>query len=539
MAQNLTLEEIQNFKGSYPKQIWYMFLVEMWERFCFYGMRGVLTIFMADTIVNKFTGGGLGLTEKEANLKYGIIQALIWAFTFLGGIFADKILGFKRSLVFGALVMIAGNFIIAVNPHSFFYLGITCSAIGTGFFKPNITSMVGFLYKDGDTRRDAGFSLFYSGINLGALLGGILCVLLGKYIGWSYAFLSSGTVMIIGLVTFLLTKKYIQPIGNKPDANQNLHVIDVDDTLQKVEADIKPVAKNAWWKEYAVYLFGLVCIPIILFLIKHSDFVIPVHTKYINDDIQIANLFMGVLAVVAVIYFLYITLRQKEKGVISKLFAAFIFIFFYFVFETFFEQAGGSLAIFAEKNLSNSMFGFIHLDTNLVNNSANSFFDIFLGLIAGLVWLWLSKRKAEPNTINKFGISFLFMAISYFVFYYLRYTANAQGTGASLGVFTFAYLLISISEICLSPIGMSVVTKLSPKKIQGLMVGFWFLASAYGQYGAGLLGAAMSSDTKTTDMERLINYTAGYKQMAYICIAAGVILIVCAPLIKKLMRGVR
>jgi POT family proton-dependent oligopeptide transporter len=535
MAQDLTLEEIQNFKGVYPKQMWYMFLVEMWERFCFYGMRGVLTIFMIDHM-----RGGLGLAEREANFKYGVIQALIWAFTFLGGMFADKILGFKRSLVYGALVMIAGNFIIAINPQQFFYLGITCSAIGTGFFKPNITSMVGFLYKEGDTRRDAGFSAFYSGINVGALLGGVVCVLLGKYVGWSYAFISSGTVMIISLITFLLTKKYIQPIGNKPDsANQNLRVIEVDDTLQKVEANISPVTKNAWWKEYAVYAFGIACIPVILFSIEHSDFAIPSDIKYIGG-IQIANLFMAILAVVAVIYFLFITFRQKEKEAISKLFAAFVFIFFYFVFETFFEQAGGSLAIFAEKNLSHRLFGFIRLDPNMVNNSANSLFVIPLGFIAGLVWFWLSKRKAEPNTINKFGISMLFMALSFFVFYSLRYTANADGTGTSLGVFTFAYLLISISEICLSPIGMSVVTKLSPKKIQGVMIGMWFLASAYGQYGAGLLGAAMSSDTgATSDMERLLSYTNGYKQMAYICIAAGVILIAFAPLIKKLMRGVR
>jgi len=522
MAQDLTLEQIQDFKGKYPKQIWYMFLVEMWERFCFYGMRGVLTIFMIDHL-----RGGLGLAEKSANLQYGTIQAFVYAFTFLGGMFADKILGFKRSLVFGALVMIAGNFIIAVNPHELFYLGITCSVIGTGFFKPNITSMVGWLYKDGDVRRDAGFSLFYSGINLGALFGGIVCVYLGKSPdwGWSYAFIASGTVMIIGLVTFLLTKKFIKPIGNKPGTNDNLHVVNINDTLQKVEVDTPVKKSNPAWKEYAVYAGGIIAIPIILLLIKNASF---------------TSVFMYSLAVVAVLYFLFEVFRQKEEGARSKLFAAFIFIFFYFVFETFFEQAGGSLAIFAEKNLSHKILGFITLDPNMVNNSANSFFVIFLGLVAGMAWLWMSKRKAEPNTINKFGISFLFMAASYFFFFYLRYTANAQGTEASLGVFTFAYLLISIAEICLSPIGMSIVTKLSPKKLQGVMIGMWFLASAYGQYGAGLLGAAMSSSgTTTTDHDRLMSYTDGYKQMAYICVGAGVLLIVCAPLIKKLMRGVR
>lgn len=519
--KSLTLDQIQNFKGKYPKQIWFMFLVEMWERFCFYGMRGVLTIFMIDNI-----RGGLGLSEKAANLQYGTIQAFVYAFTFLGGMFADKILGFKRSLVFGALVMIAGNFIIASNPHDLFYLGITCSVIGTGFFKPNITSMVGFLYKDGDTRRDAGFSLFYSGINLGAFLGGWICVYLGKsqQFGWKYAFMASGTVMIIGLITFLITKKYIAPIGNKPNTETDLEVTDMAPAGQVNEVEI-PVKKNPMWKEYLVYAVGLLCIPIILKLIKNANF---------------TSIFMVSLVILVVIYFIVELIRQKDKGVQSKLIAAFIFCFFYFVFETFFEQAGGSLAIFANYNVSHTLFGSIQLDPNFINNSSNSFFIIILGLIAGLVWIWLSKRKAEPNTIVKFGISFIFMALSYYCFYYLRHTANASGTETSLGVFTFAYFLISVAEICLSPIGMSVVTKLSPKKMQGVMIGMWFLASAYGQYGAGLLGAAMSSDKgATTNMERLLQYTAGYKQMALISVGAGILLIICAPLIKKLMHGVR
>jgi POT family proton-dependent oligopeptide transporter len=146
-----SIENIQNFKGKYPKQLWYLFLTEMWERFCFYGMRGVLAIFMVSQ---------LNLTDKESNLKYGAIQAFVYAFTFIGGIFADKILGFKKSLFFGGIVMIAGNLIIAFSPQDMFYFGITLSIIGTGFFKPNISSMVGELYKEDDPRRDAGFGLF-------------------------------------------------------------------------------------------------------------------------------------------------------------------------------------------------------------------------------------------------------------------------------------------------------------------------------------------------------------------------------------------
>jgi POT family proton-dependent oligopeptide transporter len=202
MEQQLTLDQIQDFKGKYPKQLWSLFLVEMWERFCFYGMRGVLTIFMVDKLL------GLSLSDKVANLEYGAIQAFVYAFTFIGGIFADKILGFKKSLLFGGLVMIIGNIIIALSPQNFFYLGITLSVIGTGFFKPNVSSMVGELYRKGDTRRDGGFGLFYSGINIGALLGGAVCVYLGtsKDFGWSYAFLSAAIVMIIGLFTFLFIR---------------------------------------------------------------------------------------------------------------------------------------------------------------------------------------------------------------------------------------------------------------------------------------------------------------------------------------------
>ena len=152
---------IRNFEGKYPKQIWFLFLAEMWERFCFYGMRGVLTVFMVEKLMMK---------DDAANLRYGAIQAFVYTMTFVGGFFADKILGFRRSIVWGGLLMTVGSFTIAASPEKFFYLGTAISIIGTGFFKPNISGVVGLLYHDGDPRRDAGFSLFYSGINVGAFL---------------------------------------------------------------------------------------------------------------------------------------------------------------------------------------------------------------------------------------------------------------------------------------------------------------------------------------------------------------------------------
>ena len=201
------LDKIQNFQGKYPRQLWYLFLTEMWERFSFYGMRGMLTVFMVNELFFK---------EQDANLKYGAIQAFVYAFTFIGGLFADKVLGFKKSLFWGGLLMIIGSFILAFSPQDLFFFGISFTIIGTGFFKPNISTMVGALYKEGDVRRDAGFGLFYTGINIGALLGGFLCVWVGKEYSWNIAFSLAGFVMIIGLITFYFTKHAMGPIGDSP-----------------------------------------------------------------------------------------------------------------------------------------------------------------------------------------------------------------------------------------------------------------------------------------------------------------------------------
>jgi POT family proton-dependent oligopeptide transporter len=207
MEQAPTLQQIRDFKGTYPKQLLYLFGTEMWERFCFYGLRGMLAVFMVTE---------LGLAEKAANLQYGAIQAFVYAFTFLGGVFADKILGFQKSLFWGALLMIVGGFTIAAAPKEFFYIGICFNIIGTGFFKPNISTMVGQLYHEGDARRDAEFGLFYMGINIGAFLGGLLMVWVGKSYSWRAAFALVGVVMIISLINFAMRKKSFGPIGLSP-----------------------------------------------------------------------------------------------------------------------------------------------------------------------------------------------------------------------------------------------------------------------------------------------------------------------------------
>jgi POT family proton-dependent oligopeptide transporter len=498
MEKEITLEQIQNFEGKYPKQLWYLFTVEMWERFCFYGMRGVLTIFMADKLL------GLALSDKDANLKYGAIQAFVYAFTFLGGIFADKILGFKKSLLFGGIVMIIGNLLIAFSPQDMFYLGITLSIIGTGFFKPNISSMVGELYKEGDPRRDAGFGLFYSGINIGALLGGAVCVYFGTSpdYGWSYAFLSAAVVMFIGLVTFVITKKSLGPIGDSP----LLHL---------------PKTKRTT-KEIIVYIGALISIPLIFIMIKNTDY-----TDY----------FMYTIGPLAIIYFLYETYIEKDAKAQRKLIAAFVFILFSVIFWAFFEQSGGSLALFAKDNLHHNLLGF-DSNPNIINNTANSLFVIIFSPILGLVWLAMAKKKVEPNTVIKFGLGFLFLALAFYVFYYNKFYAVNGLT--SLNIFTLAYFVITFGELCLSPIGLSIMTKLSPKRLSGMMMGMWFLASAYGQYAAGLLGAGMSSPDENASLTtKLEGYSSGYYQLAIYALIAGLLLIIISPLVKKLMQEVR
>ncbi len=494
------LAAIHDFKGAYPKQLWGLFLTEMWERFCFYGMRGMLTIFIATKLLTHL---GEAAADKTANLQYGAIQAFVYAFTFIGGLFADKILGFRKSLFWGGLLMIIGNFIIAASPEKFFYMGICCTIVGTGFFKPNISTMVGALYREGDTRRDAGFGLFYSGINIGALLGGIVCVYIGKYHSWSLAFASAGIVMIIGLLTFLFTQKSLGPIGLSP-----------------LRADMPAGRKRML--EIAVYIGSIIAMPLILLMVSNT---------------QYTDIFMALIGPATLVY-LFTEMRKLSGVERQKIVAALVFIIFSVLFWAIFEQAGGSLAIFALKNVNDKVVG-MTIDPNIVNNAANSIFVIALSPLIGILWLALARRKANPNTVIKFGLGFLFLGAAYYVFYATRFFADASGK-TSLNVFTAAYLVITFGELCLSPIGLSIMTKLSPKPLWGVMMGMWFLASAYGQYVAGLIGAGLADAKEGAgDMERLLTYTEGYKQLGIYAVIAGGVLIVLSPLVRKLMHDVK
>jgi POT family proton-dependent oligopeptide transporter len=254
---------------------------------------------------------------------------------------------------------------------------------------------------------------------------------------------------------------------------------------------------------------------------------------------------MYIVGPAALLYIVFELLKfnKIEK---QKMVAALVFIIFSVVFWAFFEQAGGSLSLFARYNLHSAIIPIdifshhytIPINPNEVNNSANSLFVIIFSPLFGLLWLWMIRKKIEPNTVVKFGLGFLFLGGAFYVFYYTRFFADAQGF-TSLNVFTFAYLVITIGELCLSPIGLSLMTKLAPQRLHGMMMGMWFLASAYGQYAAGILGAGMATaDEKASLTVKLISYTEGYKQLAIYALVAGVVLIVISPLLRKLMHDV-
>ncbi|MEK8179396.1 peptide MFS transporter [Flavobacterium buctense] len=503
METNQTIAQIQDFKGKYPKQLWYLFFSEMWERFSFYGMRGMLYYFMVHELFMK---------DTDANLQYGATQAWVYAFTFIGGLFADKIFGFRKSLFWGGLLMIVGSIILTIDPKQFFFLGVSFNIVGTGFFKPNISSMVGKLYRDDDNRRDAGFSLFYAGVNLGALIGGYICIAVGKSelwanivpenLRWNAAFGFASVVMILSLLTFTQTQKSLGEIGLSPLLN------------------VTPNKKRIL--EWSTYIGSILIVPIIIVMVSNTQY-----TDY----------FMYAIGPISILYLLY-EMKGFSVAENKKLIAALIFMLFSIVFWAFFEQSGGSLSAFAADNLNNTVLG-IKLDPNGVNNSANSLFVIVFAALVGIVWLWMAKKKIEPNTVVKFGLGFLFLAGGFWVFYYTKFFAGSDGK-TSLDLFTFGWFIITFGELCLSPIGMSAMTKLSPQKTQAVIMGMWFLASAYGQYFAGLLGANIAEASEnSSNLEKLNVYADGYEQLAIYALIAGVVLILISPLVKKLMQDVK
>lgn len=550
--QQPTLEQIQNFKGKYPKQLWYLFLIEMWERFTFYGMRALLGLYIShliltadyrpadqakkeeaiqkyaternekldedhpmffiETSVQKFKDDA----EAISNKRYGTIQAFIYAMAFLGGLFADKLFGFRRSIFWGGTLMAIGTFLMAIPGSAAFYAGVSILIVGNGFFKPNISTMVGSLYKEGDPRRDAGFSLFYSGINIGAVLSGLTIAYIGTSISWSLGFALAGVCMLFGLGIFIFTQRSLGPIGLPP-------------APEKLKEKVLGLPRG-----FVFYVLSLLLIPVFFVFVY---FPLDFDLGETIGTISLTDIIFLLAAIITSGYVIYQirTAASREEG--RKLTVAAVLILFSVVFWSFFEQGGGSLNFFAVGNVSSH-----GLNMTQVNNTINGLWVVLLAPVVGLLWLYLNKKSKEPNMIVKFGYGFIFLGLGFLVFFASRFLATDDGM-TPLWTFLGAYLVITIGELCLSPIGLSMVTKLSPSRLHGVMMGTWFLASAYGQYGAGAIGAALAKGDGTvenpTNYQKLLQYTDGYETIGYIAVASGIVLIIISPLLRKMMGNVR
>ncbi len=425
-------------KKIHPKALFVLFMVELWERFSYYGMRALLILYMTADIID----GGFKFDDAKSYGIYGAYGALVYLTPLIGGYFADKLMGFRKAISMGAILMAIGQFTLFMNNQTTFYLGLALLVVGNGFFKPNISSMVGRFYAEGDKRRDGAFTLFYMGINMGAFLAPLTCGAIGENEGWQYGFLAAGVGMLVGYLVFLWGQKQgiYENIGIGPDEEVKKPVVSF------IPNKILPFVATA-------IMVGLAWI-----LIIQNDFV---------------DKLLTVLAV-GVIGFLLYQASKMEKVAKQRIWVIVILLMFTTVFWTFFELAGSALSLFTARNINRELFG-LEIKTTFFQ-SFNPLFIMAFAPIFSWIWIKLSNAGKEPSAPYKFGVGLALLGLGFLV---LKFGgASAKGGMLPAMFMVLLYLLHTIGELVLSPVGLSLVTKLSPKQMVGFMFGIWFLSSS-------------------------------------------------------------
>ena len=481
---------------GHPKGLFVCFATEMWERFSYYGMRALLILYLTKH---------WEFTDATSYLIYGAYTSLVYIMPVFGGMLADQILGSKKAVTYGAILLVFGHLGMTVESNEqIFYLSLALIVSGVGFLKPNISTMVGALYEEGDPRRDSGFTIFYMGINIGAFTATLLCGYLGEQVGWAYGFGAAGIGMLFGLIIFLWGQKYLEGLAEPPSNKY----------LQKMNG----ISYESW-----AYISGIFMVLVTWFLVQNSQLV--------------GQLLGGFGAIFIGAWLLYALLRcaPDER---DRLIVVGILILFSLIFWALFEQAGSSLNILTDRGVNRVIFGW-EVPASMFQ-SLNAGFIFTIAPLFAMLWIALAKRNMEPSTPIKFSIGIIFVGLGFLALVY----GMRSSEGLQTGVFwiILIYLLHTLGELCLSPVGLSSVTKLSPQRIVGFMMGMWFFASAAGNYVAGLIARATASETSGVsndvfDFAQKQSFMDVYTDVGLMAIGCGIFLAILTPILKKLMHG--
>ena len=495
-AADTTPGAVPEFKQvmGHPRPLWMLFMTEFWERFAFYGIRWALTLY----IVQQFYAGS-GEGEAPASRIYGAYLALVYAAAIFGGYVADKILGYQRSILLGAGIMAAGLFMIAMPSEQVFKLGLATVIAGNGLFKPNISAMVGRLYTQGDDRRDSGFTLFYMGINAGAFIAPILTGWLSdKVFGtdampdYKVVFIASGVGMLVSLVWFWFGRRQLQGIGRPIEGGEGAGRV------------------------LYVLLAALVAIPCFYFLLAIDAGAL---------QWVLTAMFLGLCALILVEGF------REGRVARDKAIAMLLIFLFNVLFWCFFEQAGSSFNFLAQ-NIVNREFGGWTFPVGWFQ-SVNSLAIISIAPI--LAWIWIKMGKANPSIPRKFGLGIIFNGLAFLLLMFALSSLVSGDGKIPFWTLFMVYVIQSVGELCLSPIGLSMTTKLAPTKLVGFAMGGWFLSTGIGNNLSGIFASHVSGEGGMT----VASAQAGYTQGFWILMVGGVALFLVAPLIQKLMHGVK
>lgn len=448
----------------HPAGIYTLFFLEMWERFSYYGMRAILFLFMVAAVET----GGLGFTEQYAGAVYGLYTAGVYLLAVPGGWVADRLIGQQRAVWYGGIIIALGHFTLAVPTLQCFFLGLFLIVVGTGLLKPNVSTIVGELYPEGGSRRDAGFSLFYMGINLGAFIGPLIVGWLGEKVNWHYGFAAAGVGMVAGLIQYHLQRNKLGDAGLLPTRDAS-----APDDAQKLRRE---------WTGMWIAAGGLALIALLSFV-----GILRV------DPVLLARGTVGVILGVAVVYFAYILILGKIDAAERKRVWLLAVLFIgAALFWAGFEQAGSSLNVFAERHTDRVMFGW-EVPASWFQ-SINPIFIILLAPVFAAMWIRLGMRNLDPSLPVKFGLGLISLGLGFTVMAFAA-TLAASGERVLPLWLVLTYLLHTTGELCVSPVGLSAVTKLAPRKFLGQMMGLWFISISMGNLIAGLVAGRFDSES--------------------------------------------